>query len=310
MSYCNIRCGYPASAVTYDAYNASCYGKGLLIMYNNALYVVNRACPSGTPGSSADYIAVSGGGASNAFDATKAVSYTQGQTVTYNGMTYIANKSNPSGTPGSSSDYTAVSSNPSVAYNSSSAPSYTQGQTVTYNGVTYVVNRANPTGTPGSSADYTAVVPAGGSGTGGAATVFNASQTSTYKAGQLVTDPNTGIVYVVGKNSPSGTPSSSSDYTPLTGTGGSRPARDVTSGTTVSNFSPALAPELKQGELVSSNGALSKIRAAGRDLDLFNLLAVNHAHIHHESRIRHHMLIFEMHNVGIGGVVEVILIAV
>jgi hypothetical protein len=48
----NNRCGisgYPASATNYDACRAPYYCQGLLIMYNNKLYVVSKSYPTGVP---------------------------------------------------------------------------------------------------------------------------------------------------------------------------------------------------------------------------------------------------------------------
>jgi hypothetical protein len=49
----------PAVAATYDAAQASAYVTGQLIVYNAKLYQVVNVPPAGTPGASADYLAVS-----------------------------------------------------------------------------------------------------------------------------------------------------------------------------------------------------------------------------------------------------------
>ncbi|MDR1688722.1 MAG: hypothetical protein LBS21_08960 [Clostridiales bacterium] len=151
----------PAGAAVSSAYNpadAPQYTQGQMVMYNGALYVVNRSNPAGTPGSSADYMAVGGGGSSALYDPTKSANYTQGQLVVSNGTVYIVGKNNPSGTPGSSADYTAIAgpAGPvaTVNYDANKAPNYLPGQIVVSNGVPYIVQTANPTGTPGSSPSY------------------------------------------------------------------------------------------------------------------------------------------------------------
>ncbi len=89
--------------------------------------------------------------------------------------------------------------------------------------------------------------PKGATGSGGMSTsTFNPGNTSSYTAGQILTSGD-GLIYVVNKNSPSGAPGASSDYTPIAGPAGR---------TTTQTYNPAQASGYTAGQLLVSNGVV------------------------------------------------------
>ncbi len=168
--------------------------------------------------------AITGGAAVIAYDPSKAAGYTQGQLTFYNGAAYLVNKNGPIGTPGSSPDYTPLGGSgqpPSAAYDPGKASQYTQGQLIYYNGSLYVVDRNNPIGAPGTpGSGYTEIVNKDrvGRGTGTAVPTYSPALAPELKQGELIVYE--GKLYQVGKNGPSGSPGSSSDFISLSGGAG------------------------------------------------------------------------------------------
>ncbi len=147
-------------------------------------------------------------------------------------------------------------SSSSASYNPSQAANYQPGQVVIgLDGSAYMVVRGNPAGAPGSSADYKpltgATGPTGPTGASAAAAFFDSAKTSSYQPGQMVIGPD-GTIYTINKVNPSGTPGTSSDYTPIAGPG--RIARDE--GSAVATYNPVDAMGYRPGQLIVSNGKL------------------------------------------------------
>lgn len=107
-----------ATAAAYDAAKAGQYVQGQLVYYNNDLYVVNKTNPTGTPGSSADYTALTTSGGRGArdvgssvptYNSVDAATYRPGELVVSNGQLYQVTKAGPTGAPGASADYINLS---------------------------------------------------------------------------------------------------------------------------------------------------------------------------------------------------------
>ncbi len=184
--------GIAAPAGAYDPTKASSYQPGQMIIGSDGtIYTVNKANPSGTPGSSSDYTAIAspGRGARDVgstvpqYNPIDAQSYVPGQLVVYNGQLYQVIKAGPSGTPNTSPDYINLSG---TGKTGATGPCCT-----------------GPTGPTGIAS----------------APTFNPSQTVSYQPGQMVIGPD-GNIYTVSKANPSGAPGSSQDYKPLAGAPG------------------------------------------------------------------------------------------
>ncbi|WP_081383876.1 exosporium glycoprotein BclB-related protein [Paenibacillus sp. FSL R5-0636] len=114
----------PALSPTYPA--------GQVVTFNGSTYIATVAGPTGTPGSSPDYLLIAGG------------------------STGPQGPQGPQGTPGLQGPQgpQGVGLQGIVIFNPAQSPTYPAGQVVTFNGSTYIATVSGPTGIPGSSPDY------------------------------------------------------------------------------------------------------------------------------------------------------------
>ena len=240
-----------ATITPFDPTQASTYTPGQLISYNGQLYTPNVANPTGTPGTSPDYTALSAIGPTGTalFNVIGSTGATGAATMGY-GDSLIFTTNTPNlldiiVSPGSAVVNVDTTGSTATPFDPTQASTYTPGQLISYNGQLYTPNVANPTGTPGTSPDYTSLSGAGPTGatgldgitgptgatgldgitgptgvgstgpTGatGIATVtpFDPTQSATYVPGQLIS--YNGQLYMVHTTNPVGTPDTSSDYT-------------------------------------------------------------------------------------------------
>jgi hypothetical protein len=202
--------GGTSSSSVFDPSKTGSYKQGQLVVYNGALYVVGKDNPAGTPGSSPDYTAITGGGGGGV------------------GPTGPMGPTGPAGSGGGGVGPTGPAGATGPTGTSSVIPTfnfpdrgnYKAGQMVVSNGIVYVANVDAPTGLPVNSPDWTPLDNSSGRpgrGLTDVAPPYNPIDAVSYQPGQLVT--NNGQLFQVIKASPSGTPGSSPDYMNLSGTG-------------------------------------------------------------------------------------------
>ncbi|QOS79931.1 collagen-like repeat preface domain-containing protein [Paenibacillus sp. JNUCC31] len=88
-------------SVPFDQALAPTYPAGQVVTFNGSTYITNVASPTGTPGTSPDYMLLAGAGPTGVTGATGIGLDGAVQVVIFNGSTYITNVSSPTGTPGS-----------------------------------------------------------------------------------------------------------------------------------------------------------------------------------------------------------------
>jgi len=232
---------------TFDPSETGNYKEGQLIYYQDTIYMVNKDNPSGLPGESPDYTAVTPDPVSGppgptgpngldlpqAFNPDDAGSYKAGNVIYYEGRLYVVCRDHPHGVPGSSPDYCPVNaqiilgpSGPAgppglalpITWDPNQASSYVEGDIIYYKGSLYWVNKDNPHGTPGESPDYDLIDPGVLLGPTGPTGIgypieYNPDDNVNLLQGQLVISG--GQLYVVNKDAPSGAPGSSPDFSPV-----------------------------------------------------------------------------------------------
>jgi len=158
------------TTIIFDVEAASSYIQGQLIDYNGKIYVVANSNPTGTPGSSPDYTAVSGIGPDGTLlfnvvcpnGGNVQLGYKDNLIFTTN-TPDLVNITATSGSAIVNIDGTS----PIPIFDPTAATNYTAGQLIVYNGQPYIVNTNNPTGTPSGSTDYT-LLTSGSTGATGA----------------------------------------------------------------------------------------------------------------------------------------------
>jgi len=257
--------------------------RGQQIEYNGIIYLVIKDNPSGTPGTSADYVPMNT--APGAIGTTGATGAT--------GATGITGATGVTGSPGI--EITKV-----IPYNPGNASTYQIGDVISYNGQLYVVTAAPPSGTPGTvGSDYNLVSIAGPQGANGAngatgatgetgatgspgieitkVIPYDPSNASTYQIGDVIS--YNGQLYVVTAAPPSGVPGTvGSDYNliSIAGPQGANGANGATGATgetgatgspgieitKVIPYDPSNASTYQIGDVISYNGQLYVVTAA------------------------------------------------
>jgi len=166
----------------FDPADAPTYLVGQVISYNGSLYSVQVAPPTGTPGSSPDYLLISVAGPTGPA-----------------GATGIPGDPGPQGDTGPTGP-TGVGLTNVTPFNPIDVPTYVVGQVVSYNGSLYSVQVAPPTGTPGTSPDYLLISLAGPTGPIG--TTGPKGETGDQGGTGPVGPPGTGMIIPFASGSP------------------------------------------------------------------------------------------------------------
>ncbi|NIK79833.1 hypothetical protein FHS15_005000 [Paenibacillus castaneae] len=192
--------------VAFDPLVSPMYPVGQVVTFDGSTYVVNTTPPTGIPGTSPDYTLLAAGGSTGATGAVGATGATGVAGVT--GATGVAGVAGVTGATGGTGATGATGAAGATGTTGAAGATGVTGDV----GATGATGEAGATGATGAAG----ITGATGTGLDGIVT-FDPLVSPTYPVGQVVTFD--GSTYVVNTAPPTGTPSTSPDYTLLAASG-------------------------------------------------------------------------------------------